>query len=206
MGTRERRKREADQRRAEILEAAQRLFWQKGYSATSIPQIAREAELAPGTIYLYFRSKEALYVELLMEGYEILHQRLTAEAQRSVPPADQAARLLDVFLKFAREYPKYYEIIFFLLQKERSGGWEGHVPKDALARVRKHETACKALAARILERAGYKDSGLRNNTVEAVWSMLSGVIFHFGTDPAGMRVAARAKEMILAAIFADRPA
>jgi len=205
MGTRERRQREADNRRMEILEAAQRLFWQKGYTATSIPQIAREAELAPGTIYLYFRSKEALYVELLMEGYAILHQRLTVEAHRPVPPAEQAARLLDVFLTFAREYPKYYEIIFFLLQKERSGGWEGHFPGDALARVRAHEAACKALAARILERAGYKNPSLRSDTVEAVWSMLSGVIFHFGSDPAGMRVAARAKDMILTAIFSGHP-
>jgi AcrR family transcriptional regulator len=194
--------REAGRRRTDILDAAQRLFWRKGYSATSSPRIAREAELAPGTIYLYFRSKEALYVELLMEGYEILHRRLTAETQRSAPPAEQAARLLDVFLKFARQYPEYYEIIFFLVQKERSGGWEGHVPKDALARVRKHEAACKELAAHILERAGYKDAGLRNNTVEAVWSMLSGVIFHFGRDAAGARVAARAKDMILTAIFA----
>jgi len=201
MGTRERRQREADSRRKEILDAAQRLFWKNGYPGTSIPQIAKEAELAPGTIYLYFPSKEALYVELLMEGYQILHDRLTVEARRPVPPEEQAARLLDVFLNFAREYPEYYEIIFFLVQRERSGGWEGHFPADALARVRAHETACKTLASHILERAGFSDPKRRSDTVEAVWSMLSGVIFHFRSDPAGRRVAARAKEMILAAIF-----
>ncbi len=206
MGTRERRQREADQRRKDILRAAQRLFWQQGYARTSVPQIAREAELAPGTIYLYFPSKEALYVELLMEGYQILHDRLTAEARRPSAPEEQASRLLDVFLTFAREYPEYYEIIFFIVQRERNGGWEGHFPAEAIARVRAHETACKTLASHILERSGFNDSRLRSDTVEAVWSMLSGVILHFGDDPAGRRVAARAKEMILTAIFSGRPA
>ncbi len=205
MGTRERRQREADNRRQEILDAAQRLFWKNGYAGTSIPQIAKEAELAPGTIYLYFPSKEALYVELLMEGYQILHDRLAVEARRPVPPEEQAARLLDVFLNFAREFPEYYEIIFFLVQRERNGGWEGHFPADAIARVRAHEIACKTLASHILERAGSRDPKSRSDTVEAVWSMLSGVIFHFRSDPAGRRVAARAKEMILAAIFSGHP-
>ncbi len=201
MGTRERRQREADNRKKDILEAAQRLFWRDGYAGTSIPSIARDAELAPGTIYLYFPSKEALYVELLMEGYQILHDRLAAEARRSVSAEEQAARLVDVFLNFAREYPEYYEIIFFLVQKERHGGWEGRFPADAISRVRAHEKACKTLAAQILERAGFSESRRRTDTVEAVWSMLSGVIFHFGSEPEGRRVAARAKEMILAALF-----
>jgi AcrR family transcriptional regulator len=201
MGTRERRRREAVSRRKEILDAARRLFWQNGYAGTSIPRIAREAELAPGTIYLYFPSKEALYVELLLEGYEILHRRLAAEAQRPVPALEQAACLLDVFLGFAREYPEYYEIIFFLVQKERNGGWEGHFPAEAISQVRKYETACKAVASHILERAGFKEPGLRVDTVAAVWSMLSGVIFHFRNDLESQRVANRAKEMILDAIF-----
>jgi AcrR family transcriptional regulator len=204
MGTRERRQREADNRRKGILDAARRLFWRQGYAGTSIPQIAREAELAPGTIYLYFPSKEALYVELLTEGYQILHDRLAAEARRPAPPGEQAARLLDVFLTFAREYPEYYEIIFFLVQKERNGGWEGRFPAAAVARVRALETACKTLAAHILERAGFSDPQRRTDTVEAVWSMLSGVVFHFGADPAGRRVAARAKEMIWTALFSGK--
>lgn len=205
MGTRERRHREAAGRRKEILDAARRLFWQHGYAGTSIPKIAREAELAPGTIYLYFPSKEALYVELLLEGYEILHRRLATEAQNPAPPKEKAARLLDVFLGFARAYPEYYEIIFFLVQRERNGGWEGHFPADAVSRVRAHEADCKSLAACILEGAGFMDPGRRTETLEAVWSMLSGVIFHFGNGPEGARVADRAKEMILAAIFSKAP-
>jgi AcrR family transcriptional regulator len=206
MGTRERRQREADQRRQDILQAAQRLFWNQGYAGTSIPQIARAAELAPGTIYLYFSSKEALYVELLLEGYDILRRRLVVEAQHPSPPREKAERLLDVFLGFARQYPEYYDIIFFLIQRERnSGGWEGNFPADAIERVRAQEKLCKTIADQILENAGLKDARRRAETVDAVWSMLAGVIFYFGHEPAGARVTARAKELILAALFAARP-
>jgi AcrR family transcriptional regulator len=204
MGTRERRRREADQRRREILEAARRLFWRQGYAGTSIPQIARAAELAPGTIYLYFPSKEALYAELGLQGYDLLRQRLAEEARRPALPPEKAESLLDVFFGFAREYPEYYDIIFFLIQRERSGGWEGIFPEEAIARVRIQENLCRAIAAQILEDAGFRDERRRAETVDAVWSMLAGVIFHFGRDPAGARITARAKELILAAIFAAK--
>jgi AcrR family transcriptional regulator len=201
MGTKERRQRETESRRRDILEAARHLFWQKGFAGTSIPQIAHRAEVAPGTIYLYFPSKETLYVELLMAGYGILRQRLTAEADRAAPPRELAERLIDVFLGFADEYPEYYEIIFFLVQKERSGGWEGHFPAESVARVRALEVECKSIASGILENAGIAEPDIRVETLEAVWSMLSGVVFYFGSTPDGARVAARAKEMILRAIF-----
>lgn len=50
----------AELRREELLDAAQRLFLDKGIGATSIDDIASAAEVAKGTFYLYFPSKEAL--------------------------------------------------------------------------------------------------------------------------------------------------
>lgn len=205
MGTKERRQREADSRRQEILSAARGLFWKNGYHGTSIPKIAEEAELAPGTIYLYFPSKEALYAELLLEGYGILHQRLLLASAQPRSPQSLAGSLVDVFLSFARDFPEYYNIIFFLVQRERSGGWEGIFPADTIARVHEQENLCKEVAATLLEKAGFQGSPERITTVEAVWSMLSGVIFHFGLDPQFESVACRAKELILSALFPAAP-
>ena len=53
-------------RESDFLEAAERLFSRNGYYATSMEDVAREAEYATGTIYRYFASKEALYHELLL--------------------------------------------------------------------------------------------------------------------------------------------
>jgi AcrR family transcriptional regulator len=122
MGTAERRVREAEERRKAILAAARKVFWEKGYSRSTMPQIAAQAELAPGTLYLYFPSKDALYVELLMEGYDLLGPRLGAAARQGGDPAELGGRLIDVFFAFARECPEYFDILFFILQREKGGG------------------------------------------------------------------------------------
>ncbi len=58
---------ERQARRRRIQGAARGVFAEKGYAKTSIEQIARQASLSVGAIYLYFRSKEDLYVSLLEE-------------------------------------------------------------------------------------------------------------------------------------------
>jgi AcrR family transcriptional regulator len=61
----ERKQMERQARRRRIQSAARGVFAEKGYAKTSIEQIARQASLSVGAIYLYFRSKEDLYVSLL---------------------------------------------------------------------------------------------------------------------------------------------
>jgi AcrR family transcriptional regulator len=63
----ERKHTERQARRRRIQSAARGVFAEKGYAKTSIEQIARQASLSVGAIYLYFRSKEDLYVSLLEE-------------------------------------------------------------------------------------------------------------------------------------------
>ncbi|HWK49709.1 MAG TPA: TetR/AcrR family transcriptional regulator [Steroidobacter sp.] len=58
----------AELRREELLDAAQQLFVEKGIGATSIDDIASAAEVAKGTFYLYFPSKEAL-LQALQERF-----------------------------------------------------------------------------------------------------------------------------------------
>ncbi len=57
MGIKERRIREKEHRQNEILKAAQTLFFEQGFAATSMNQIAKAAELSKGALYLYFRNK-----------------------------------------------------------------------------------------------------------------------------------------------------
>lgn len=70
-------------RRAALLRTAQRLFREVGYEKFSMNVLAREAELAKGTLYLYFRSREevllALYGEAFNKFCEALEARLTLE-------------------------------------------------------------------------------------------------------------------------------
>lgn len=64
MGIQERKEREKERRRQQILVAAKRMFSEKGYNRTTMEDIANEAELSPGTLYLYFKNKEELFASL----------------------------------------------------------------------------------------------------------------------------------------------
>jgi AcrR family transcriptional regulator len=200
MSTRQRRDREARRRRQSILDAARDVFWRHGYAAATIPKVAAAAELAPGTLYLYFPSKDALYAELLAEGYETLHRRLAASVQPDAAPRRQAEALIDAFFQFARENPEYFDIVFFVLQREGANR-EGRLDAAQIQRLKDLERRSQTVAGQVLRRAGSGNARRDRATLDALWSMLAGVIFYFSDDPSFDAVAAQAKRLLLSAIF-----
>ncbi len=87
----ERKQQERQARRRRIQRAAREVFAEKGYAKTSIEQIARHASLSVGAIYLYFRSKEDLYISLLEETLEWFEVELGQIRTR--PDLDASRRL-----------------------------------------------------------------------------------------------------------------
>jgi TetR/AcrR family fatty acid metabolism transcriptional regulator len=69
----------SDDKRRRILQAAVKVFAQKGYHRARVSEIARRADVADGTIYLYFRNKEDILVCLFDEVMEEHLQRARAE-------------------------------------------------------------------------------------------------------------------------------
>ncbi|PIP36466.1 MAG: TetR/AcrR family transcriptional regulator [Desulfobacterales bacterium CG07_land_8_20_14_0_80_52_14] len=76
MGIQERKEREREQRRQQIMVAALRVFSAKGFNKSTMEDIATEAELSPGTLYLYFRNKDELFASLSLRMLQFLNIRL----------------------------------------------------------------------------------------------------------------------------------
>jgi AcrR family transcriptional regulator len=76
MGVKERKEREKERRRQQIIVAAKRVFSDKGFSKARMEDIAYEAELAPATLYIYFRSKEELFVSFSLTLLQYLSAKL----------------------------------------------------------------------------------------------------------------------------------
>jgi AcrR family transcriptional regulator len=72
MGIQERKEREKERRRQQIMVAAKRVFSEKGFNKATMEDIAQEAELSPGTLYLYFKNKEELYASLSLRILQYL--------------------------------------------------------------------------------------------------------------------------------------
>ncbi len=69
MGIEERKQREKEERYNVIVDAAETVIFSKGIEQATMEEIAREAELSKGTLYLYFRSKNELYTAIARFGY-----------------------------------------------------------------------------------------------------------------------------------------
>jgi AcrR family transcriptional regulator len=64
MGVKERKAREKETLRQDILDAARELFIREGYQAVSMRKIAEKIEYSPATIYLHFRDKDDIFDHL----------------------------------------------------------------------------------------------------------------------------------------------
>ena len=76
MSIEERKEREKEQRRRQIMGAAEKVFAAKGFSGATIENIAEEAELSPATLYLYFKNKDELYASLNLKMLRVLSEKM----------------------------------------------------------------------------------------------------------------------------------
>lgn len=75
MGIKERKIREKESRLQDILKSAKSVFFEKGFQAATMEEIAKLAEISKGTIYLYFKNKDDLFTSIILEGMKQLHER-----------------------------------------------------------------------------------------------------------------------------------
>lgn len=114
MSTQQRRSREKDQRKRQILAAARRLLLEKGLNGVSVNQIAQAAELGVGTLYFYYPGKEAIFAGLQVEGLERLLRRIRkACADGTAEQRLQAAAC--AYWSFSETHREYYDIISYFL-------------------------------------------------------------------------------------------
>ncbi len=113
MGIEERRHREKEQRRSNILDAAERVFFAKGIDVATMDEVAESAELSKGTLYLYFKSKEDLYLGVNVRALEKLYEILTAAENQNVSGMEQLITYGEAYFKFAEDYPNYFETLLY---------------------------------------------------------------------------------------------
>lgn len=102
MSTKERREREKQQRRQSILLATLEVLKEEGYAGLSIDKVAEKAELSKGAIYLYFKNKEHLIIEVFWMLMNDLLERLKKQIEGAkVPdPASSIKTLIRTIVDF----------------------------------------------------------------------------------------------------------
>ena len=99
-------------KRERILSAALKVFADRGFYNAKVSEVAREAGVADGTIYLYFRNKDDLLISLFEDRMEYLITRLVEELERVGGSAvDRIRRMVFMHLSIAHESPDLAEFI-----------------------------------------------------------------------------------------------
>lgn len=111
--TTSRRQKEKEDRKEAILAAAREVFFEQGIRRATVDDIAARAEVAKGTVYLYFETKETILAHLLLEGLDTLGQQLEAayDEDHRLSAETRLRQLAAAYLNFYHAQGDYFRLM-----------------------------------------------------------------------------------------------
>ena len=109
--TAKRRKTERKERIDQILSAARKSFLEKGYHATTMLNICREAHLSKGLIYFYFNSKDEIFAHIFRECLDTIIQMLKRSRKKNMTPLERIEAFLDTYVKFYHKHAEQWNVV-----------------------------------------------------------------------------------------------
>ena len=91
------------EKRNRIIEAAVKIFAQKGFYLAKVSDVAKAADVADGTIYLYFKNKDDLLISLFEKKMEGILQRFQSRLQDIIDPVERLHNLIDLYFELIEE-------------------------------------------------------------------------------------------------------
>ncbi|MEL7670832.1 helix-turn-helix domain-containing protein [Methanobacterium sp.] len=105
-----RKQREREQRRNGLIDAAEKLFFERGYDNVTMDEIADEAEVNKALLYYYFKNKEALFFAVDLRGVRILHELYVKCSNLDVDGYNKIKLMIQSLFEFSKDYPDYFRI------------------------------------------------------------------------------------------------
>jgi TetR/AcrR family transcriptional regulator len=111
MGIQERKEREKENRKQQILEAGEKLFIQKGLQSTTMDEIANVCELSKGTLYLYYKSKEELFFSIINRACDVFIDILKSNIEKSRNYEEKIGSLGRSYLQLYKRHPHCFKLM-----------------------------------------------------------------------------------------------
>ena len=176
MGIQERKQRERERRRQQIIVAAKRVFSEKGFSKTTMEDIAREAELSPGTLYLYFKNKDELYASLSLRILQYMNIRLEdVKKEKSSRPEQKIAAIKEALHDVYQFDPMILINMFHLQSSETLK----NISSPLLENITELSRNSLQILADIFKNSSGQSTFLTRRpaaVADIVWSLFTGVV------------------------------
>ena len=188
MGIAERKEREKEQRKTEIIDAAERIFFSKGLQNATMDDVAEEAELSKGTLYLYFKNKEDLYLAIHLRGNHILKKMFEKAVKKHQKGIDKVRAIGAAYFDYYKKYPDYFNAMIYYESREIN--WED---EDTIA------SQCVLVGASTLEVLVQAIMiGINDGTIRPDVDPLKTAISLWGQSTGMIQIAVLKESMILA--------
>ena len=172
----QRRSREREQRRDCILRAAEHVFHQRGFAQTTMDQVAEQAELSKGTLYLYFKNKDDLHVALSTCMVDEVLQRFTEVLAGDRSGIELVERAMQAYGEVVRANPENFRTSVIWMVSGQAA--DTRTPEFVA-----HRAKIKRLVAAMVEAIGrgQRDGSIRRDldptqTAFRLWAAMVGAL------------------------------
>jgi AcrR family transcriptional regulator len=187
MGIQERRQREKERRRKQIMVAAKRVFVKNGYSRTTMESIAEEAELSAGTLYLYFKSKSELWATLSVRVLKYLLMRLEhLHTHQATDDIGDISELKDVLLDAYEFDPMIFKSLFNLQTSDTLMDLSPELIEEIKSLGQQSLNKIASIFEQGIDQGIFLDRQPRA-IADIVWSLFSGIVLWEGRKQIGGR-------------------
>ncbi|MDO8910270.1 MAG: TetR/AcrR family transcriptional regulator [Phenylobacterium sp.] len=157
-------------RRAEILEAAERIFVAQGYEGATIRKIADEVGVSSTALYMHFPDKGAILLEICERTIIQLLERNAAIASKPLDAVTRVKQMLDSYMRWGFEHPNAYLLVFAGVHPVSTIWHEGTADMSA----RCYEIFSGAV--REIAAEGRLRTGTGDSAAQALWAACHGVV------------------------------
>lgn len=178
MGISERKIREKESRRENIVNAAEKIIQVKGFEGMTMDDVAVIAELGKGTIYLYFKNKTDLYHAVVCRGLHLLKSIFEKTIKKKATGIENLIAIGHAYYSFCFDYPLYFNAMIH--QEALEVKWEEHVEYEGVKCCEQASNQIFALMAELV-RKGIEDGSIRpdlqpQKLTVLMWAQISGVL------------------------------
>ena len=168
---------ERHSRRAEILEAAERIFVEHGYEGATIRKIADEVGLSSTALYMHFADKGEILLQICRDAFDMLLASVRELAALDAPPEVRLRRMIEAYIDFGFAQPNAYRLIYLTRPLEARDG-----AQSAAQELGGELFAAFEEVVRETVEAG-RMSGDASTTAQAIWASGHGVVSLMITKP-----------------------
>lgn len=108
----------AKTRKQQILSAADLVLMEVGMSQFTIDQVIERAQIAKGTVYKYYRSKDEILAELSVRAITLLLAMFEESSSKCTNSVDKLVSNCHASYEYGEEYPEYYKLLSFMERPE----------------------------------------------------------------------------------------